>query len=557
MKKKNSLQKKLMSVLFFISIMFLCLVFVIIDFIFLSEEIRDYRKDAQTRIEALVDSINENFDSILDQSNNIAQNQFIIDILISDPGENMSVIMENYAFIKKLFDVYTEYGKSITSQLKIYPANERFPSGQYIFKLSDLKEKPVWEKVDALQVYEAAWEYMTEEGIPYISLYRKISSFRDTVGYLEINIPFYDIKSLIEETELKSGELIVYLSQTGNNIYHSTDDSITNGLQITGSLLNGDKVTLTADWHFVLKRYFIYTGIFILIFAALLFCVYFLCKYIIFSITKEMQDFIEMLRKDENLLYLEKPPGDEEAEDEISIVKNKFYNLILEIKQVHGKLEKINREKKKVELEYLQMCFNPHLLYNTLSAISWSFYQNGQQNMRSLVGELSSYYRSVLSGGSNIIPIRKEIELIKQYLKIVQTSYNRKITFVTECDDDILDYYIIKQLLQPIVENAVLHGTSDLEETQISIKIYKESNDIVFIIYNDGRSITEEEIEKAMHGSQNGSGRRGYGILNTINRIKTYYGNQYGLDIRSVPQGGTEVVVRIECLDQEVLALRM
>ena len=110
------------------------------------------------------------------------------------------------------------------------------------------------------------------------------------------------------------------------------------------------------------------------------------------------------------------------------------------------------------------MSFNPHLLYNTLSALNWSLYRNGQEEMTTLVSKMTSYYRAVLSGGNNIITIRDELKLIEQYLELVRISYNRVINYDIYADEETLRGFVIKQLLQPIIENAVLHGTSDLEE---------------------------------------------------------------------------------------------
>ena len=112
-------------------------------------------------------------------------------------------------------------------------------------------------------------------------------------------------------------------------------------------------------------------------------------------------------------------------------------------------------------------------------------------------------------------------------------------------------------MLQPIVENAVLHGINDREEVYIKIQIKRQDKDIIFKVFNDGRSMSEEEIETVISGTKGKNVKRGYGIFNTISRIKTYYGENYGLDITGVPQGGTEVTIRIECLGEDELFLRM
>lgn len=555
MKNKRGLQKRIMSVLFSTSAVLLLLIFVVVNFILLQEEIRTYREDAEIRLNTLADSLNKNFNSALDKSNNIMQSRFVVDILKEGPKEKMQETMGDYDFIKKLFEVYTEYGENVTNQIKVYPAKEEFPSGQYIFKLRQLQEKPVWERINRMQIYEAVWEHTQEDEISYISLYRKISSFNDTIGYLEMSIPLWHLQNMIQETELKNKEQIIYQNPAGEYLYQNVKEIKEGGLAFTIQLTNGDSIVFRGAWSEILKKYFIYTGALVLLFVILVFGVYAIYKHIISNVTGELQELVDMLREDEGLLRLQVPPETEGGD--IDLIKNKFKNLISEINQAHKDIENINKAKKKAEMEYLQMSFNPHLLYNSLSAINWSFYKNGQEDMMNLVSEMTSYYRAVLSGGSNIITIREEIGLIQQYLRIVQTSYNRKITCEVECEESVLNCFVIKQLLQPIVENAVLHGTNKMAEAYIRIQILQGSNDILFKIYNNGRGMSEEEIHRVLNGIQREESRRSYGILNTINRIKTYYGNQYGLDMYNVPEGGIEVAIRIESLDKEKLALRM
>jgi len=556
MRRKSGLQRKFMSVLFYTTVVLLLLILVIINLALLNQEIRSYQEDVTIRMSVLADGINDNFDSMLDKSNNIAQNQFVIDLLKDGPKDNMHGIMEDYVFLNKLFGAYVEYGNNASNYIKLYPVDERFPLGQYVSKLYQLQAKPVWEKVSRMQTYEAVWVYTANENGYVISLYRKISSYNEVLGYLELSIPFYHVENNLRDLSLKKGEQISYISFEGEVLYQNTDCKNVDGLFHEEKLFSNDTVVLKVAWHHVLYWYFLYSGICILIFVLLLCGVYAIYKCVVANVMKEMQELITLLRNDENLL-LSLKPSDVTDEEDIQFIKNKFKDLILEIQRMYQDLEQSNQEKRKIEMEYLQMSFNPHLLYNTLSALNWSFYQNGTEEMRNLVADLSSYYRAVLSGGSNIITLREEIQLIQQYLRIVEVSYRRKITFNLESDERLLDCFVIKQLLQPIVENAVLHGINDKEEVNIRIQIEREAGDIIFRIFNDGRCMTDEEIEAVISGTKETSVKRGYGIFNTISRIKTYYGDQYGLDIVSVPEGGTEVVIRIECLEEEELSLRM
>lgn len=555
MRKKSGLQKRFMSVLFFTTVAFLLLIFLIINLVLHNREIQSYREDASMRMSVLADTINDTFDSMLDKSNNIAQNQFVIDLLREGPKDSMHGIMEDYAFLNKLFGAYTEYGSNASNYIKLYPVNESFPAGQYISKLYQLKEMPDWETIHNMYVYEAIWHYQATGNGHSISLYRTISSYNEILGYLEIKIPFYHIENSLRELNLKNQEQIVYVTSDNQILYQNTEGT-SKGLTLKETLISKDSIVLNVSWFYVLKRYFYYSCFSVLIFILIAFGIYVLYKCIVAILMKDMQDFVGLLRRDERMLLSLADSRDAEAED-IQFIKNKFKDLILEIQRIYRDLERSNQEKRKVEMEYLQMSFNPHLLYNTLSALNWSFYQSGTEEMRNLVSELSSYYRAVLSGGSNIITLREEIALIRQYLRIVEVSYRRNITFDLEADESLLDCFVIKQLLQPIVENAVLHGINEQEEVYIKIEALRQNKDIIFKIYNDGRSMSKEEIEDVIAGTKRKNVKRGYGIFNTISRIKTYYGEKYGLEIRGVPEGGTEVIIRIECLEEDELFLRM
>lgn len=513
-------------------------------------------QNANEKVESLTDSINNELNSVLDISNNISQSQIIIDMLKKGPPDKMEDVIDNYDFIQKYFRAFTEYGRSSTRNIRIYPLDENFLPGIHISDLERLKGKDMLGALDSLKPFESLWTYTDDSNGKYVALYRKIFDDKKTLGYLEIEIPFYWIVSHIEGISLSDGEEIIYTAKNGLVLY-GEKDSKSKIEEFEGLLINGDKVSLNVRKIYMLKSYFIFAFFSILIFAAVLCAVYFLYKMLIYNITKELHEFINELNKDETSLLETNFDDDESSDKDIKQIKMKFRNLILKIGRMHKDIEKINNDKKKIELEYLQMSFNPHMLYNSLSAISWMLRKNGNNDMVDLVEHMTSYYRAVLSGGSNIITIREEINLIRQYLAVVETSYKRTVVLSVECEDELLDYWVIKQLLQPIVENAVLHGAKGLKYATISINVKKENNDILFTVLNTGYAMTDDEIKKAMLGKTENIGHRSYGILNTINRIKTYYGNEYGLEIRGIPGVGTEVKIKIECLDENTLKYRM
>lgn len=554
--RKAGMRNKIMSVVFLTAAVLLSMIFVILNIVMYNSEKQAFVRSAEDKAEYLTDVLNSEFDSALDISNNISQSQIIIDMLKKGPPDSMEDVMDNYDFVQKYFRAFTEYGRSSSRNIRIYPIDENFLPGIHISEIARLRGKDIISELDAMQPYESMWIHTKDDEVSYVAVYRKIISDDELLGYLEIEIPFFWIKGLVDEIQLDKGEQAVYISKDSEVLYQNNDLK-GNLRRFDSVLISGDTVSLQVNTFYMMKDYYIFALISAVVFAILMCAVYFLCKTIIYNITKELHDFLNELDKEETALLATDFSSSQSGDKDIEKIKEKFTKLILKIAKMHNDIDKINEDKKKIELEYLQMSFNPHMLYNSLSAISWMLRKSGNDNMVELVEHMTAYYRAVLSGGSNIITVREEFDLIKQYIAVVEASYRRRLKLIVDCDDELLDCFLIKQLLQPIVENAVLHGAKGQSEATISIRAERKEKDIYFYVFNNGYAMTEEEIEKSLCGKTENIGHRSYGILNTINRIQTYYGSEYGLSIRGIEGKGTEVVIKIECLDENTLKYRM
>ena len=555
MKKAFGMQSKFLRVLFISTMVLLLSIFIILNLMLLGNEKNKYSMNAESRMDALSKLIDGDYNSALDISNNVVNSQIVTDILKTSKT-NMEEIITSYALLGKFFKGFAEYEKNAANQFWIYPEDPSFPEGAHVSKIDKLMQREIWTRLSAAQDNESVWS-ATDGAEPYISLYRRITNYGTPLGYLEIKMPLRHVLNTIKDVQLLEGEQIAYQTAAGGAIYQSGEKKPTeNGYHYVRELVNGDRILLCAEKKHVLGSYYFYTLVFIIMFIIVMFAIYFVYKYIVSNVTKDLQDFIHLLEyEDKDLASVDFSRSG--SDKDIMRIKKKFQNLILKINRMHDDIEKINTEKKKVELEFLQMSFNPHLLYNSLSSIKWRLYNSGEEQMSELIEHMTAYYRAVLSEGENVITIREEIGLIRQYLTIIEMSYNSKIRLIVEMDESLSECYIIKQLLQPVVENAVMHGINGIEDAQIKICVAKESGDIIFSVANNGCAISEEAIRRALSGEGGIPSKRGYGIKNTINRIKTYYGNEYGLDIIGRPGVGTEVVIRIEYLDEETLKLRM
>ena len=201
-------------------------------------------------------------------------------------------------------------------------------------------------------------------------------------------------------------------------------------------------------------------------------------------------------------------------------------------------LEAHKLEKKQMELELLQMRFNPHFLYNTLGSIR---YQIKDKRIINSIDSLIAYYRIVLSKGSLLISIESEIQMIQEYLNLQTFAFNlQNITYVYEIDGNVKQYTIIKHLLQPIVENALDHGVRGSEErATITIRARLQDQNVVFDVEDTGVGMTPEQIVQVTANPSSSLPVGGYGVYNVIQRIKTYYGPEYGIEFFSEPGKGT------------------
>ena len=132
-----------------------------------------------------------------------------------------------------------------------------------------------------------------------------------------------------------------------------------------------------------------------------------------------------------------------------------------------------------LELELLQTKINPHLLYNSLSVLKWNAIGRGGKEMTYIIDVLSSYYRAVLNRGNQKIAIRQEVELTKQYVAIVQFTRANRYNLTIDIPESIMNAGTIKLILQPIIENAILHGFDKKDDAQISISGYWETDDVM------------------------------------------------------------------------------
>ena len=220
--------------------------------------------------------------------------------------------------------------------------------------------------------------------------------------------------------------------------------------------------------------------------------------------------------------------------------------------RIRGLMQDIVTEhetRRRTEFDALQSQINPHFLYNTLDIIVWMIENEEKEKAVQIVTALGRFFRISLSRGRSIIPVKDELEHVRNYLMIQQNRFKNKFTYRVEADDAVLPMASVKLILQPIVENAIYHGMEFMDgDGEILVKAELKDGCTVMTVRDNGLGMTEETVEKLLSWDQpHAPSRRGSGIgvRNVHERIRIYFGEDYGLSIVSEPDEGTEVTIRM------------
>ncbi|MFR8179089.1 MAG: response regulator [Dorea sp.] len=206
-----------------------------------------------------------------------------------------------------------------------------------------------------------------------------------------------------------------------------------------------------------------------------------------------------------------------------------------------------------ISFELIQEQIKPHFLYNTLEMIKSMIDLGIYDEAGEAISTLARFYRNSLSKGSNIITIATEIDMVKQYLYIEKLRHMEYFDYEIVCEKGTEQYVIPKLTLQPILENAIVHGTaSDGRMCFVSLSIKNAADTVVITVKDDGNGIEPEKLCQ-LNKNLDRSAWRGKGFFRIIQhqqaRVRLLYGTEYGIRLESEPGKGTIVILRIPKLE--------
>ena len=241
----------------------------------------------------------------------------------------------------------------------------------------------------------------------------------------------------------------------------------------------------------------------------------------------------------------------DDGNDEVSSLYHAFEHLLLTVKELIVKKQTVEREKYAIELQTLQEQIAPHFLYNTLSSINSMALDIEAEDISQAVLALAGFYRLSLSNGANIIPLRKERDLLLYYVQICEIRFGDRIQITTEFDPSILNCVTPKLVIQPFVENALMHGISEgmSAPCHVSIRAAGDGRTITISIVDDGVGMSPEVLARLQHSDYHPE--KHHAIENIRHRIQLLYGEAYGIRIHSAPHQGTRVDIVLPQISME------
>ncbi|MEK3726143.1 cache domain-containing sensor histidine kinase [Paenibacillus sp. FSL H8-0034] len=240
------------------------------------------------------------------------------------------------------------------------------------------------------------------------------------------------------------------------------------------------------------------------------------------------------------------------SKDEIGQLYQVFKSMVEELKRLLEGIKTSEKQKHEAEMAVLQAQIRPHFLYNTLNTVKYLAKLNGVPNIEEVSESLIELMRGVLGNSNEFLTLQEELHYVRSYVNIEKYKYVEPIDVHIEIENEqLLQYRVLKLMLQPIVENAIIHGIASAEHGGLVwIRVYEEQKELRLEVRDNGKGMTNEQIEALFDMNKGETYTRfsGMGVRNVHERIVRLYGEPYGVFVNSEPEKYTKVEIRFPLL---------
>ncbi|NQX69726.1 sensor histidine kinase [Paenibacillus alba] len=259
------------------------------------------------------------------------------------------------------------------------------------------------------------------------------------------------------------------------------------------------------------------------------------------SITKRLKKLIKLIKHAEKGNF--ETEDNIRGNDEYARLQRSFNKMSTRIKALIEEVYQAQISKQESEMKLLYAQINPHFVYNTLDIIQWSALRIEAKEIAELTESLAKFLRLSLNEGKEHISVAEEVMEVSKYMQIINYRYRGTIQFMTDVEEGLDEMIMIKMILQPLVENAVIHGIRPKKGKAgtIVVRAYREEAYLYLEVIDDGVGMTAERLQQLFETET-----RGYGVKNVHQRIQVYYGEECGLQFYSGPGLGCRAVAKLK-----------
>ncbi len=514
----------------------------------------------------------------------ISDMDLIIEILKDEDGVDQLLMLDTDEWDEQLqLEIENRFHTFHKARQDIYSIALFAFNGRIILD-SGLESLNEYAKFEETPWYRGAIE---KDGEPYLSSsyvqntikgkYSWVVSMSKEIkdlGIMLIDLRFNRIQQLCNSlTPGKKGYIFI-VDQLGNYIYHPSQQLVYSGIKrepiqtiLRTDTLNEDGrnyLSMTSElskwrvcsvsfddeimdsWRNV-QYYYVLIGLIAFLIVG------FATTFISQSITKPVRYLCDTMKTVETGEF--RPIGNIKATSEIQELAYEYNIMIGKINELMQTIVTEQESKRKSDLKALQAQINPHFLYNTLDSIIWMGEMNHSEDVVRMTSALSKLFRISISRGKEIISLKDEIHHVTSYLTIQEMRYKDKFSYTIDIDEEILQCKTLKITLQPLVENAIYHGIKSVDyEGLIEITGRKVGNQIILRVSDNGKGMNKEELDSILN-QNSASTKQGTGVKNVHERVRLYFGEEYGLQCTSIVGKGTEISVNIPIIEDEELPL--
>ncbi|RAV04138.1 sensor histidine kinase [Paenibacillus sp. YN15] len=533
---------------------------------------------------------------VLDINNSVFMNKELYNSLL--PQSSITGQLEQMMSLRNLAD--TVQTNMDIMRFRIFVDESRLYAGDRInlFPMSMLEKRPWYKEIAGAgggMVWTGVYreDYLDTEAKDVFSVGRVLRNpqqYEEILGVLMLDIPDQVLKEVMSGINFSTVYTPYIMDKDGSLIYTWSDaDDATGRVHADGFLQEDAKQTVLQTDEGIIKRtegrenvYVMFTTIksngwkllaevsqaeiahravaqnqftsiatVIAITVLFLVLVFVLLTFTIQGLTKRIQVVLKMMRK-EGVGWLEEhrhaPEGD------FRLLERSVDQLIRKVNNLMEETYQAKVLEREAQLKALQAQINPHFLYNTLDMINWSAIAHDAEDTSQMIEALAQYFRLSLNKGKDNVSVADELDLARVYLEIQQNRFPSTFTFHIEVQPDLECYLIPKLTLQPLVENALLHGIRKAKDKKGTIRITAklENETLLLSVADDGIGMEEETAKKLLllprpDMRADGSGSS-YGLYNVNERLRIFAGEQYGLSIETTPGQGTTIHIRVKAI---------